>query len=217
MKLALNQCFETVIRPVALSSEVPIPTAAGEPASPAIPPASILGAEIEALKNDLAQARELAADFQRQLAEKTNECADLKRTAEAGQAEIGRLRSDISELRHERLQLANDVAGIAGIELRLKRTSEERDELRAQLEGLRARTTVGQRIEMASEGSVPFPEPEALGALSGNERVYAKRLLTQLAASVDELQTLVDPQREQKPRMEKSAKEGEIIAVSFVG
>ena len=200
-----------------MSSEDAIPNAAGEPASPVMPPASIVVAENEALRNDLAQARELAADFQRQVAEKTNECADLKRTSEAGQAEIVRLRSDISELRHERLQLANDVARIAGIELRLKRTSDERDDLRTQLETLRARATMELPKEAAAEASVPFPEPDENGPLSGNERVYAKRLLTQLAASLDELQTLVDPQREEKPPIEKPAKEGEIIAVSFVG
>ncbi len=182
-----------------------------------MPPASIVVAENEALRNDLAQARELAADFQRQLAEKTNECADLKRNSEAGQAEIGRLRSDISELRHERLQLANDVARIAGIELRLKRTSDERDELRAQIELLKARAAVEPPKETAAEASVPFPEPEEDGPLNGNERVYARRLLLQLAASLDELQTLVDPQREEKPAIEKPAKEGEIIAVSFIG
>src|SRR5580765_3302682 len=69
---------------------------------------SRLRADCEALRNDLAQAQELAGDFQAQLSGKSNEAAHFKQVLEHTQQNLERLQADILRLREERHSLAND-------------------------------------------------------------------------------------------------------------
>lgn len=172
-------------------------------------------AQYKAVKNDLEQARESAADFQRELAAKTNECAEAKRAFEV---EVKRLRAEVAGYREERLQLANEVARIAGIEFRLKRISEERDGLRRQVEVLRAQlaTQTWKGLEPLTP-PVPFPLAAGQEPMGSSERVYAKRLLMQLAASLEELRDVVDPDPERNATEAPVQKSGEVISISFVG
>ncbi len=175
---------------------------------------SVYQAAQEALKNDLQQARELAADFEFRLARKTNELADLRRESEAAFAELAKLRTELSELRYERQQLANEVAQIGGLEFRLKRALEDKEILRNELQAAKnARIVIEQPKEPAAP--VQFPTPNANDPLSGTDRVYAKRLLLQLASQFEELRNLVDPDPSRKPATPKEPSEGQIIEHSF--
>jgi predicted RNase H-like nuclease (RuvC/YqgF family) len=176
---------------------------------------SVYQAAQEALKNDLQQARELAADYEFHLARKTNELAELRRESEAAFSELARLRGEVSELRHERLQLANEVARIAGLEFRLKRATEDKEILRNELQAAKAVRPVDLHKE--PEAPVQFPTADANDPLSGTDRVYAKRLLLQLATQLDELRDLVDPDPARKPAPPKTPSEGQIIELSFGG
>src|SRR4051812_31662973 len=66
-----------------------------------------LSADYEALQNDMEQAKDLAADFQRQLAGKSNEFAQLKQLFEKTSADLAHLQEGIVELRAERHRFAN--------------------------------------------------------------------------------------------------------------
>src|SRR5688500_7910196 len=67
-----------------------------------------LHADYEALQNDMQQAKDLAADFQQQLAGKSNEFAQLKQLFEKTAADLAHLQAGIVELRAERHRLANE-------------------------------------------------------------------------------------------------------------
>ena len=87
----------------------------GHPPDAATPPltdpnlSAKLRADCEALQNDVQQARELAADFQRQLAGKSNEFAALKRVFQETRVHLEKLEQGIKELREERHRLANEA------------------------------------------------------------------------------------------------------------
>lgn len=104
-----------------------------------------LRADYDALKNDLEQAQELAADFQRQLAGKSNEVAHFKVVLEQTKKDFARLEGHIEELRQERHRLANEVMRVTALDAQLYRRTAELDRLRDQLETLRAASS--QRIE----------------------------------------------------------------------
>jgi hypothetical protein len=198
-----------------VASEEPLPHKTLEIVPPtSFGPATVLVAQYKAIKNDLEQARELAADFQRQLAAKTNECAELKRASEV---ELARLKAEIGQYREERLRLANDVARIGGLDFRLKRITEERDGLRSEVESLRTQLAFQAWKTPEPSAAVPFPLADGQEPMSGHERTYAKRLLVQLAASLDELRDVVDPNPDRKPAEAKPGGAGEIISISFVG
>src|SRR3954465_14458792 len=97
---------------------------ANEP-TPAAPLQPALGravsADLEALKNDVEQARELACDYQRQLAGVSNEHATLKQLFEKTRADLVQLHQGISQLREERHQLANEAMKAAALELKVAR------------------------------------------------------------------------------------------------
>jgi chromosome segregation ATPase len=93
-----------------------------------------LAADHAALENDLVQAQELAADFQRQLAGKSNEYAQLKQILEKTQTDLNHLQAGIVELRSERHGLANEAMRAAGFEAKLTKVTAERDRLRNDLE-----------------------------------------------------------------------------------
>jgi chromosome segregation ATPase len=76
-------------------------------------------ADQEALANDLAQAQELAADFRRVAADKTNEVAHLKRLLEQVQSDLARYEQHIAELRQERHRLANEAMRVTDLEIQL--------------------------------------------------------------------------------------------------
>lgn len=108
------------------------------PALPVNPRLSAnLNADYHALQNDMEQAQELAADFQRQLAGKSNEFAQLKQLFEKTQTDLASLQSGIVELRAERHHLANEAMRSAAFQAKLKKVSEERDRLRIDVEIVR--------------------------------------------------------------------------------
>jgi len=96
-----------------------------------------LTADHEALKNDLLQAQDLAADFQRQLAGKSNEYAQLKQIIEKTTQDLEHLQAGIVELRAERHRLANEAMRAVAFEAKLTKVTSERDRLRIDLEVVR--------------------------------------------------------------------------------
>src|ERR1700736_3005625 len=68
-----------------------------------------LRSDYEALQNDVRLANELAADFQRQLAGKSNDFALLKQVFEKTREDLGHLHAGIAALREERHRLANEA------------------------------------------------------------------------------------------------------------
>ncbi len=96
-----------------------------------------LSADYEALLNDMQQAKDLAADFQRQLAGKSNEFAQLKQLFEKATADLAHLQGGIVELRAERHRLANESMRATAFQLKLTQITSERDRLRVELEHVR--------------------------------------------------------------------------------
>ena len=141
----------------------PVSTEALSPAveSPvkAAPPAlgRAVSADLEALKNDVEQAREMACDYQRQLAGKTNDHAELKVLFEKTQADFAHLQSGIEQLRHERHQLANEAMKAAALELKVARLTKERDKLQAEVDELRRERPVAP-LPQRSTPSAPERE-----------------------------------------------------------
>ena len=96
-----------------------------------------LASDYEALQNDMQQAKELAADFQRQLAGKSNEFAQLKQLFEKTSTDLAQLQAGIVELRAERHRLANESMRATAFQLKLAQVTGERDRLRVELEHVR--------------------------------------------------------------------------------
>src|SRR4030088_2824350 len=80
-----------------------------------------LASDHAALQNDLVQAQELAADFQRQLAGKSNDHAQLKQILEKTQVDLAHFQAGIVELRAERHRLANEAMRAAAFEFKLEK------------------------------------------------------------------------------------------------
>jgi chromosome segregation ATPase len=95
-----------------------------------------LASDHAALQNDLLQAQELAADFQRQLAGKSNEYAQLKQILEKTQSDLAHLQAGIMQLRAERHCLANEAMKAQALEA-IRKTLERK--LEEQLVQLRER------------------------------------------------------------------------------
>ncbi len=95
-----------------------------------------LHADYEALENDLAQATEMASDYQCQLAGKSNELAHLAQVFERTQAHLKTLEAGIEELRVERHRLANEVVRTIALERKLALVTEDNRQLRATLTAL---------------------------------------------------------------------------------
>jgi chromosome segregation ATPase len=108
-------------------------------AAPVINPnlSAMLRADYEALKNDLEQANELTHAYQRELAGRSNEFADLKRLFERTQADLTKFQADIVELRKERHDLANQVMRGTAYEMKYHDVCAERNRLRVDLERVR--------------------------------------------------------------------------------
>jgi len=116
-----------------------------------------LSADYEALQNDMEQAQELAADFQRQLAGKSNEFAQLKQLFEKTQKDLTHLQTGIAELRAERHRLANEAMRATAFEMKLAKMTEERDRLRADLAIMQANLA-----KAADEGAAGIRERDAM-------------------------------------------------------
>src|SRR5262245_39004255 len=112
-------------------------TASSSTAAPKTQLGANLCADYEALKNDLDQAKELAGDFQRQLAGKSNEVAHFKVLLERAQTDFKRLEGHIEELRRERHRLANEVMRGTALEMKVNQKNQEIDRLREQVDTLR--------------------------------------------------------------------------------
>lgn len=153
------------------------PTSTPE-APAAVPPVgqsslgSAVAADLEALRNDVESARELALEYQCQLAGKSNEFAQLKQIFEKTQVDLTHLRKAIAELRDERHRLANEAMRATAFERRAQRLTEERDKLFQDLDGLRREQAQGQareaqlheeiaalKLALAAARSRPGPAP----------------------------------------------------------
>lgn len=105
------------------------------PVNPSI--SAAIKSHYEALKNDVQQAHELAADFQRQLAGKSNDFALLRQVFEKAREDLGSLQADITALREERHHLANEAMKGAAFQMKLRHVTAERDRLATELEVMR--------------------------------------------------------------------------------
>ena len=75
------------------------------------------------------QARELASDYQRQLASKTNDYGELSRLFQKTMEDFTHLQGAVTELREERHRLANAAMRGAAFERQLKTVTDERNRL----------------------------------------------------------------------------------------
>jgi len=192
-----------------------------------------LCADYEALKNDLDQAKELAGDFQRQLAGKSNEVAHFKVLLERAQVDFKRLEGHIEELRRERHRLANEVMRATALEMKLNQKNQEIDRLREQVDTLR--DAGGKRVEelllvsedqqreiqrlrsivevlRKKEGIPPIltaPERPEMQEELDDLKATVKRLQAQLA------QSFVPVGAPVATEMDVSAVEDEVINLSF--
>ena len=101
---------------------------------------SSVAADLEAVRNDMEQARELAAEYQRELAGKSNELAALKQLFEKTREHLIQLQTSITKLRDERHRLANEAMRAEALQRKLEQVTAERDLLRAE----QARRTWGE-------------------------------------------------------------------------
>jgi hypothetical protein len=150
-----------------------------------------LASDHAALQNDLVQAQELAADFQRLLAGKSNDYAQLKQILEKTQADLAHLQAGIVELREERHRLANEAMRATAFEFKLTKMTEDRDRLRTELEAVRQgfekkgdelmvqlrdrdrriaelvieTVRLRQALEVARGGAAALPQPNAVEAM----------------------------------------------------
>jgi chromosome segregation ATPase len=190
----------------------PIPNTPTEtpPDVPALDSASIanltasLRADYNALQNDLEQAQEMAADFQRQLAGKSNEVAHFKVLLEKTLQDLARMEGHTSELRQERHRLANEVMIAAELKERVKDLSAERDQIRKELEVLRAALTSANvehqeqikkkdievnRLRAALEAARASHE-NAVSA-GGQPAASVRDRISELSATVERLESII--------------------------
>ena len=159
------------------------------PAAAQPQPQTVLGpsvaADLEALRNDMEQAREMASDYQRQLAGKSNDFADLKCIFEKTSQDLEHLRTGIAQLREERHQLANDAMRAMALDLKVKRITADRDRLQEELGALKdqhARETDERVVQLTAEVErlrrerkvvAATPAPETAGAADYIPIAYA--------------------------------------------
>ncbi len=111
-----------------------------------------LRADYEALQNDVQQAKELAGEFQRQLAGKSNEFADLKRLFEKTRNDLVRLEANITEIREERHRLANKAMEAIAFERRITERDAEIEKLKAEIDSLRNELSKGTAGKNGGKG-----------------------------------------------------------------
>src|SRR4051812_6810109 len=115
----------------------PTPEAAPVAAAPRALGTSV-SADLEALKNDVEQAREMACEYQRQLAGKSNDHALLKSLFEKTRDDLVHLHTGIAQLREERHRFANDAMKAMALEMKLEKVTRERDHLQSEVQALRS-------------------------------------------------------------------------------
>lgn len=184
-----------------------------------------LRADYEALQNDLDQAQEMAADFQRQLAGKSNEVAHFKTLLEKTLQDLARMEGHTTELRQERHRLANEAMIAAELKERVKDASAERDQLRREAEALRSALTSSaaehqeqiklkdielERLRAALESARNIPAPAAPPANPATAGVRDR--ISELSATVERLESII---RERGPGGAASKDGDKFIDISF--
>ena len=209
-----------------------------EPARPSAPLTNpglgaTLRAEYEALQNDVEQANELAAEFQRQLAGKSNEVAEFRQLFEKTQKDLTRLQASITELREERHRLANEAMRAAAFERKLAQMTGERDRLLAELDLTKQAVASGadesRRCVLDRDAQIarllmeltelreknPASRAPASARRSGGNDAAVKGVLSEMWRTLEQLQTILDPQSPAaKPKAQAAAKE-EFIDIAF--
>src|SRR5688500_8403202 len=111
--------------PVDPRPEAKVPSSA----PPVVPDPTQLGrsvsADFEAIRNDMEQARELAAEYQRALAGKSNELAAMNQLFEKTRLHLIQLELSIKNLREERHRLANEAMRAVALEQKLEQVIKE--------------------------------------------------------------------------------------------
>ena len=115
-----------------------------------------LRADYEALQNDVQQARELANEFQRQLAGKSNEFAELKRLFEKTRNDLVRLEANITEIREERHRLANKAMEAIAFERRITERDAEIAKLKEEIDSLKHQLAKAGEGKAESESGSRF-------------------------------------------------------------
>lgn len=150
-------------------------------------------ADYEALQNDVRQARELAGDFQRQLAGKSNEVAGLKQVFDKTTRDLSHLEVGIRELREERHRLANEAMRAIALEHRMGRLTAERDQLRVEIQMFRDRDIefAHLKVEVASlKEQLEVRRPAVIAPIPMLEQTAVKAALAEVSAAVHRLMTL---------------------------
>jgi chromosome segregation ATPase len=188
-----------------------------------------LRADYDAIRNDLQQAKELAADFQRLAADKSNEVAHIKSLLEKTTRDLGRLEEHVAELRGERHRLANELMAAAATELELTKVKKERDHLRTELDGLRQATmarindlqaqVIEQRTEIAALEARARTTQASAETAAGND--VAMQKIQELTATVSRLMGLMEKKPQTRREMpaadvqEPAISEDDFINISF--
>ena len=86
-----------------------------------------LGADFEALKNDLQQATDFAVELQGELSMNKNDAAHFKQLFQKTSEDLARMNESILALRRERHEFANEVMIARGQLAKLQLVAEERD------------------------------------------------------------------------------------------
>ena len=92
---------------------------------------SIVGENCDAVQDDVQQARQAAADLEKQLAGKSREMLHLKYLFDRTKDHLNHLQDNLTQLRKERHKLANDAMRAQGLEMMLARVTAERDRLKS--------------------------------------------------------------------------------------
>lgn len=90
----------------------------------------------------------MAADYQHQLAGKSNEFAHHKTLFDKTRSDLVQLRASVEELREERHRFANEAMRVVALELRLQRMTEERDRLACEVRDLRRMRSIEGEIRI---------------------------------------------------------------------
>ena len=181
-----------------------------------------LRAEYEALQNDVEQAHELASEFQRQLAGKSNEVAEFKQLFEKTQKDLTRLQASITELREERHRLANEAMRAAAFERRLTEMTADRDRLIKELE-LAKQTASKSDAHIARlstqltelRETTPAPRAPAPVHLPGGNTASVKVVLSDMWRTLEHLQKILDPCGAPANPKAQSAPAEEFIDIAF--
>jgi hypothetical protein len=94
----------------------------------------VAAAALAAIQNDMDQARELAAVYQKELAGKSNELAALKQLFERTREHLIQLQLSLTKLREDRHRLANESMRADALQRKLEKMTIERDILQRKLD-----------------------------------------------------------------------------------